>query len=108
MDHTEVVEAAGEEGPGQLPPSGFELRLSEGRAFVGASGRPLTEGVVVRRFSMEIPEVRFPFDVTGGADRFRHQRCALRDLELSIDSSALERWLPQVLDLPTVGIDQLS
>ena len=93
---------------GALPPSGFELRLAEGRAFVEAGGRPLGEGVSVRRFSMELPAVRFPFDVTGGADCFRDQRCVLRELELVVEASTLERWIPVALDLGPLGIEQIS
>ena len=73
-----------------------------------AGGRPLGEGVSVRRFSMEIPAVRFPFDVTGGADRFRDQRCVLRELELVVEASTLERWIPVALDLGPLGIEQIS
>ncbi len=83
----------------QLAPSGFELRLADGRAFVSAAGRPLAQGVVVRRFRMEVPRIRFPFDLTGGADRFRDQRCLLRELEIAVDASALARWLAEAVDL---------
>ncbi|MHB8419214.1 MAG: tetratricopeptide repeat protein [Myxococcales bacterium] len=95
--------------PGEaLPPSGFELRLANGRAFVEAGARPIGEGVSVRRFSMEIPAVRFPFDVTGGADRFRDQRCELQELELLVEASALNRWLAAALDLGGLGVESLA
>src|ERR1700722_3401920 len=91
---------AGEAVPEEhLAPSGFELRLADGRAFVTAAGRPLAQGVVVRRFRMEVPRIRFPFDLTGGADRFRDQRCLLRELEIAVDASALARWIGEAVDL---------
>ncbi len=93
-------EAAAADNLGErLAPSGFELRLADGRAFVTAAGRPLAQGVVVRRFRMEVPRIRFPFDLTGGADRFRDQRCLLRELELAVDASALGRWIGEAVDL---------
>ncbi|HUB08683.1 MAG TPA: tetratricopeptide repeat protein [Myxococcales bacterium] len=91
-----------------LPPSGFELRLANGRAFVEAGARPVGEGFSVRRFSMEIPAVRFPFDVTGGADRFRDQRCVLSDLELLVEATALNQWIAAALDLAPLGIESLQ
>ncbi len=85
-------------------PLGFELRLSEGRAFVSASGRPLGEGVVARHFAMEIPHVRFPFDVSGGAERFRNQRCTLRELEIAVDGELLQRWFRERLSDASLGL----
>src|SRR5580704_2023697 len=92
----------------QLAPSGFELRLADGKAFVTASGRPLALGVVARRFRMEVPRIRFPFDLTGGADRFRDQRCVLRELELAIDANTIARWLSELVDLEGVSQGKLD
>ena len=93
---------------GDLPPSGFELRLDQGRAFVEATGRPLAEGLTVRRFSMEVPALRFPFDVTGGADRFRDRRCVLRELELVVEATALGQLATRALELGPLGLDRLE
>ncbi|MHB1845251.1 MAG: hypothetical protein ACYCWW_10505, partial [Deltaproteobacteria bacterium] len=87
-----------------LPPSGFELRLDRGRAFIEVSGRPLTQGLTVRRFSMEVPGLRFPFDVTGGADRFRDRRCLLRELELVVEASSLGRFAMRAFELDPLGL----
>ncbi len=67
---------------------GFALRLESGRALLDLRDRPLTEGIRLNRLEMEIPNVRFPFDVTGGAERFHSTRCLLRSLvlELSLDT----------------------
>jgi tetratricopeptide (TPR) repeat protein len=37
--------------------------------------------------------IRFPVDVSGGVDRFRHRRGELQRVELEVDLVALERWL---------------
>jgi tetratricopeptide (TPR) repeat protein len=89
-------------------PLGFELRFADGRAFVSAAGRPLGEGMVARQFAMEIPHVRFPFDVTGGAERFRDQRCALRELEVAIDAEQLQRWFLEHLADRSLGLSRLD
>jgi tetratricopeptide (TPR) repeat protein len=89
-------------------PLGFELRFADGRAFVSAAGRPLGEGMVARQFAMEIPHVRFPFDVTGGAERFRDQRCTLRELEVAIDAEQLQRWFLEHLAERSLGLSRLD
>ncbi len=102
----DLVEGDGDAA--SLPPSGFELRLADGRAFVTASGRPLGEGIVARRFRMEVPHIKFPFDLTGGADRFRDQRCLLHELELSIDAAAVGRLMDTFVDLRGLSQGQLQ
>ncbi|HET6346468.1 MAG TPA: hypothetical protein VFH51_16160, partial [Myxococcota bacterium] len=50
---------------------------------------PLT----VKALALEIPDIAFPFDVSGGAERFKPRRCVLRHLALSLDTAGLEAIL---------------
>lgn len=90
MSSTELI-------PSALAPEqhtlGFTLRLESGRAVVDAKDRPLGGGLHLARLEMEIPNVKFPFDVSGGAERFRSQRCMLRTLVLQLPNNALAQLL---------------
>ena len=48
---------------------GPELRLLDRRAFVGFPSLQLAPGVSITDFGLQIPDVTFPFNVTGGAPR---------------------------------------
>lgn len=69
------------------------LTFVEGRGFLRLD-RPVPS-VVGRavRLDMEIPGVRFPADLSGGAARFRDRRCRLRALEVIADVADLQRFL---------------
>lgn len=79
---------------------GFALRLEAGKAILELRDRALGGGLHLERLEMEIPNVRFPFDVSGGAERFRSQRCDLRTLVLKISNETLAKWLhrPQLAE----------
>jgi hypothetical protein len=70
-------------------PLGFGLEFRRGSTLVTLGGRPLTGGLRVERLELEVPEVSFPFDVSGGAEQFRHRRCRLRLLGLSLGQAEL-------------------
>ncbi len=38
---------------------------------------------------LEIPHIKFPFDVTGGAERFKTRRCELKRLTLAVSGEAI-------------------
>ena len=83
---------------------GFDLEFSDGLAQVSLRDRKLAGGVVLERLRLEIPSVRFPFDVSGGAERFRHQRCRLLEMRLSLAEEDLESLLRGALDPARHGI----
>lgn len=85
-------------------PLGFDLEFSDGLAQVSLRDRPLAGGVVLERLRLEIPSVRFPFDVSGGAERFRHQRCRLLEMRLSLAQPDLQSLLLGALDPARHGI----
>lgn len=72
---------------------GFALRLEAGKAILELRDRALGGGLHLERLEMEIPNVKFPFDVSGGAERFRSQRCDLRTIVLKISNETLAKWL---------------
>ena len=66
--------------------------------FVGGRGllvmRDKTAGPFnVKLLELEIPEISFPFDVTGGADRFKNRLCLLKHLVFSLDHDNLKHHL---------------
>src|SRR5690606_27223254 len=86
--------AAGGNASADAPESlGFMLRLESGRALLELKERPLGRGVTLRALEMEIPKVKFPFDVTGGAERFHSTRCVLRTLVLQLEHDTLHTLL---------------
>jgi hypothetical protein len=78
-------------GPRPVPAAaglGFALTFVEGRAVVAVDGRPLPS-VRVDHLEMEIPNLRFPFDFSGGVTRFQNHRCRLRELTISAGGGEL-------------------
>ena len=71
---------------------GFALNFISGRGLLTARERRLG-GIDVKLLELEIPNIAFPFDVTGGADRFKARRCFLRHLVLSLDGETIGRAL---------------
>ncbi len=84
-------------------PLGFALTFLDGRGVLSLEGRPLGHFGRVDRLEMEIPDLRFPFDVSGGVTRFQNRRCRLRELELSVGSAELSA-LVHALPLASFGI----
>lgn len=71
---------------------GFALNFISGRAMLSVKERSFA-GIELKTLELEIPHVSFPFDVTGGAERFKTRRCTLKYLVFSIDAAALEVML---------------
>ena len=68
----------------ETPALGFALTFVEGRAVLGMEGRSLHPAGRIDRLEMEVPNLRFPFDFSGGVGRFASRRCRLRELTLSV------------------------
>ncbi len=71
--------------------AGPELRLLDRRAFVGFPSLNVAPGVVISDFALQIPEVSFPFNFTGGAARYQKKRLHFGFLELTLDSEVVAR-----------------
>lgn len=72
---------------------GPELRLLDRRAFVGFPSMTLGEGVTIADFALQIPDVTFPFNVSGGASRYQRKKLAFGYLELTVDAERVRREL---------------
>ncbi len=47
--------------------AGFELRLERGGASVRLAEQPIAPGIRLEQLTLQIPDVKFPFDVGLGA-----------------------------------------
>src|SRR5512145_2908353 len=84
--------------------TGFELRLERGGAYVRLADTPVEPGLVIDVLSIEVPGVKFPFNVGAGAVQFRH---LLSDL-VRVELVAKEEWIAEGLrrlELAPLGID---
>jgi len=86
---------------------GFELRLERTRAFVCLGEQELLPGLRLLDFAMEVPEVRFPFDVGQGAAQFRSRLCDLSRLQVSFEPRLLGS-LAAGLELSRAGLAGLE
>lgn len=83
------------EGPKRFPPP--ELRLHDRKAFVGFGHTPLGEGIALTDLALIVPEVSFPFDITGSAaTRYQRTRCRFGYLELRVDNVVVDRAVAQI------------
>ncbi|MDF2696410.1 MAG: domain protein putative component of TonB system, partial [Labilithrix sp.] len=79
--------------------SAVALRLAIGKDGLGIElARPATFGCLdVVELVVRLPNVRFPFDVTGGVARFRHRRGELERIAVELDSRRAARWAEPLL-----------
>jgi cellulose synthase operon protein C len=87
--------------PSHRPDSPEEvvLRLAIGREGVGlelASPAPIG-CMTVTELTASLPGARFPVDVSGGVQRFRHRHGDLQTLHVGIGARAIERWAAPLL-----------
>lgn len=67
---------------------GFTLSFISGRGLLTSREKPVGP-FEIKVLELEIPNIEFPFDVTGGSDRFKSRRCHLRHLAVSLDADGL-------------------
>ena len=68
---------------------GFSLAFEGGAALLRLAEREVDPGIAIRAADFEIPNVRFPLDVTGGADWFQNRRLCLRAIEIAFELNPL-------------------
>jgi tetratricopeptide (TPR) repeat protein len=91
----------------------FALRFIDGKGFLGlretraATPPSSLDPLEVNRLDLEIPNIRFPFDVSGDAGRFRTRRCLLTAAELRLDEERLQAWLDARRPLERFGLTEL-
>src|SRR5437660_2642227 len=71
--------------------SGPELRLIDRRAFVGFPELKLGPGVVITDFALQIPDVTFPMNLSGGASKYQKRKLDFGFLELTVDAEVVHR-----------------
>jgi len=71
----------------------FHLTFVQGRGLLSLAGRAFEGLGHVDSLELEIPNVRFPFDLSGGIARFKNRRLRLRELALAVSSEELTGFL---------------
>lgn len=77
----------------QHNPLGLSIDFMFGRGYLWSKQVQLSDWIALDSLRMEIPDLQFPFDARGGLHRFRHTRCLVREIELSISESGLQDML---------------
>ena len=71
----------------------FRLTFVEGRGLLSWAGRDLSAFGRVEKLELEIPDLRFPFDLSGGVTRFKNHRLKLREMAVSFAADDLAGFL---------------
>ena len=81
----------------------FRLTFAQGRGLLSLAGREFEGLGRVDSLELEIPNLHFPFDLSGGVARFKNRRLRLRELALFVGSRELTGFLAKA-PLAEVGI----
>jgi tetratricopeptide (TPR) repeat protein len=84
----------------------FALRFVDGRGLLDLRAPQRLDWVALEKLEMEIPNLRFPFDVSGGPARFQTRRCLLSTAALTLDEAALQAWMAARPQLQRYGLSQ--
>jgi hypothetical protein len=90
--------------PRELP---FALRFVDGKGVLGLGEKLPLSLVDVDRLELRVPNLRFPFDVSGGVARFQSRRCDFGAAELRVDEARLQAWLDSRTRLGRLGLSGL-
>jgi hypothetical protein len=71
--------------------------LLDRRALVGFPALSVSPGLAITDFALQIPNVTFPFNVTGGAIRYQRQRLDFAFLDLTVDAEWIARKFAAVV-----------
>jgi hypothetical protein len=71
----------------------FRLTFVQGRGLLSLGGRDFEGLGRVDTLELEIPNLHFPFDLSGGVARFKNRRLRLRELALFVGSRELTGFL---------------
>jgi tetratricopeptide (TPR) repeat protein len=89
----------------------FRLTFVQGRGLLSLVGRDFEGLGHVDSLELEIPNLSFPFDLSGGITRFKNRRLRLRELALAVGGEEITSFLRRaplgdfgVFD-PTVTVD---
>jgi tetratricopeptide (TPR) repeat protein len=91
-------------GAGERAPDGFSLHFDRGRALLRLQGQRLSDLAELEILEMSIPNLTFPFDVTGGIRGLRRRRLSLHRLRVSVRVSDLvEAAAARAASSPWIG-----
>ncbi|MEE2755796.1 MAG: tetratricopeptide repeat protein [Myxococcota bacterium] len=76
----------------------FSLRLEQGVGRLVLSERRIADLLVIDEMRLSLAELPSRLDMTGGVERFRHQRTRVERLVVHIDDHDLSRCLDRYLD----------
>ena len=71
----------------------FRLTFVEGRGLLSLTARDIPAFGRVDKLELEIPNLRFPFDLSGGVARFKNLRLKLREMAVSFAADDLAGYL---------------
>ncbi len=81
----------------------FSLTIVDGRARLASETCPIPGMGQVERLSLEVPGLRFPFDLSQGARAFQSRRCQLVDFAFSVGAGEIAQALGRA-DLARYGL----
>ena len=93
--------------PQEARTPGPELRLIDRRAFVGFPELKIGPGLVVHDFALQIPDVTFPMNISGGAAKYQKKKLDFGFLEISVDAEVIQRAV-QKLSGKLADLDELK
>src|SRR5678816_4295856 len=71
----------------------FEIQVEDGAGLLLLRPRTLFGWLRVERLELQIPNVKFPLDITGGMAQFRAQRCRVMACSLKLDGDGVAKLL---------------
>jgi tetratricopeptide (TPR) repeat protein len=71
----------------------FTLSFIEGNGVLQLEDRPLGVGGLAERLALDIPGLRFPFDLSGGLARFQNRHSRLRELVLAFTPAEIAQMV---------------
>jgi tetratricopeptide (TPR) repeat protein len=71
----------------------LSFSFADGRGLLSLERRPVSALAVVERLSMEVPGLRLPDELAGGAERFRNRRCRLAGAIIATDLPRIDHEL---------------
>jgi hypothetical protein len=86
----------------------FEIQVEDGAGLLLLRPRALFGWLHVERLELQIPNVKFPLDITGGMAQFRSQRCRVMACSLKLDGEGLRKLLEaRAAPLQAAGFSEL-
>ncbi len=104
----QALEASGAVSPAagrSRPTLPLVISIEGGQGSLVLEGLSLSVLGRIDHLSMNVPDLRFPFDLSGGAGRFRHRRCVLSEATLSLGAEDIVQLL-QNAALAAHGLDR--